>query len=287
MLQKYNQKLANSILWNLFLLTVGAFLLTVCIQSIAAPHDFLAGGLMGMALLITYFWPGIPPLLLYALLCVPVYIAGWFLVGKRFLIYTIYGTFAITAMSFFVAIQIPIENEIYAAITGGVLYGAGSGIMLRTLGSAGGTDVIAILFKQRWNIPIGQFNFIFNAILFMMGIARLPFDLIIASMIMLFISSTTLEYVVGMFNRRKTVFIITRSGEAISKAILASERYGVTMLGAKGMYSGSELNVVMTVTNNIALKRLEAIVYAHDPNALFIVEKTFYVSGGQFSRITH
>lgn len=287
MLQKYNRKLANSVLWNLFLLTVGALLLAICIQSIAAPHDFLAGGLMGMALLVSYFWPGIPPLPLYALLCVPVYLAGWFLVGKRFLLYTIYGTAAITAMGFFINFQIQIENEIYAAIAGGALYGAGSGIMLRTLGSAGGTDVIAILFKQRWNIPIGQFNFIFNAILFLCAAARLPFDLIIASLIMLFISSITLEYVVGMFNRRKTVFIITRYGEAVSKAILASERYGVTMLGAKGMYSGAELGVVMTVTNNVALKRLEALVYAHDPNALFIVENTFYVSGGQFSRVDH
>ncbi len=266
MLQKYNRKLANSIPWNLLLLTVGATLMTICVQCVAAPHDFLAGGIMGLSLLLTYIWHGMPPLVLYAALCVPVYIAGWFLVGRRFLLYTIYGTF------------------ITVAIVGGVLHGAGCGMMLRTLGSSGGTDIIAILLKQRWNIPIGQFNFLFNAALFLCGAFRLSLDMIVASMIMVFISSHTLEYVLGMFNRRKLVLIISDRGEEIGEAILASEKFGVTLLRGKGAYSGTDREILLTVTNNVALRRLETLVCSIDPNALFVVENTFYVSGGQFAR---
>ena len=50
-LYSYNHKLAESVWWNLFLLTLGGLLTTICIQSVAAPHDFLAGGIMGVALL--------------------------------------------------------------------------------------------------------------------------------------------------------------------------------------------------------------------------------------------
>lgn len=287
MLQKYNQKLANSILWNLLLLTVGGTLLTICIQCVAAPHDFLTGGIMGLALLLTYLWQGIPPLLLYGLLCAPIYIAGWFLVGRRFLLYTIYGTLVTCAMGYIINFEIPIQNEIYAAVVSGVLHGAGSGVMLRSLGSAGGTDVIAILFKKRWNIPIGQFNFIFNILLFLGGAFSLSLDLIVASMIMLFISSNTLEYVLALFNRRKLALIISAHGEEISEAILASERYGVTLLRGKGGYSGTDREILLTVTTNVALRRLEALVYSIDPHALFVVENTFYVSGGQFARQDH
>lgn len=284
MLQKYNRKLANSIPWNLLLLTVGATLMTICVQCVAAPHDFLAGGIMGLSLLLTYIWHGMPPLVLYAALCVPVYIAGWFLAGRRFLLYTIYGTFITVAMSYFINFEIPIENEIYAAIVGGVLHGAGCGMMLHTLGSSGGTDIIAILLKQRWNIPIGQFNFLFNAALFLCGAFRLSLDMIVASMIMVFISSHTLEYVLGMFNRRKLVLIISDRGEEIGEAILASEKFGVTLLRGKGAYSGTDREILLTVTNNVALRRLETLVCSIDPNALFVVENTFYVSGGQFAR---
>lgn len=287
MLTHYNNKLAESVIWNLFLLTVGALLMSICIQSVAAPHDFLAGGIMGVSLFLSYA-PGIfPPLVWYMILCAPIYLGGWFFVGRQFLLYTIYGTLMMTLIGSFISFKLPIDNQLYAAIVAGVLNGAGSGIMLRTLGSSGGTDIISILLKKRWNIPIGQFNFIFNASLFLIASFRLNFDLIIASIIMMFIASNTLEYVLGMFNRRKLVMIISEKGEAIGEAILINEKHGITMFRAKGGYSGRDREILLTVTSNVALKRLENLVYAIDPGALFIVENTFYVSGGQFARHEH
>jgi uncharacterized membrane-anchored protein YitT (DUF2179 family) len=283
-LYSYNHKLAESVWWNLVLLTLGGLLTATCIQSVAAPHDFLAGGIMGVALLTNYWTGTLTPLLWYAMFCVPIYLFGWFFVGKRFLLYTAYGTLCTTIFGFFINFTIPLQSELYAAVVGGVLHGTAGGLMLRTLGSGGGTDVIAVVLKDRWNFSIGQFNVIFNGLLFLLGAYRLPFDLIVASMIMMFISSNALEYVLGMFNRRKLVFIISDHGEEISEAILVTERFGATMLRGKGAYSGSDREILLTVTNNIALKRLENLVFSIDRNALFIVENTFYVSGGQFAR---
>ena len=283
-LYSYNHKLAESVWWNLFLLTLGGLLTAVCIQSVAAPHDFLAGGIMGVALLTNYWTGTLTPLVWYAMICVPIYLFGWFFVGKRFLLYTAYGTLCTTVFGFFINFTIPLQSELYAAVVGGVLHGTAGGLMLRTLGSGGGTDVVAVVLKDRWNFSIGQFNVIFNGLLFLLGAYRLPFDLIVASMIMMFISSNALEYVLGMFNRRKLVFIISDHGEEISEAILVTERFGATMLRGKGAYSGSDREILLTVTNNIALKRLENLVFSIDRNALFIVENTFYVSGGQYAR---
>lgn len=284
MLTTYNRKRTESVWWNLLWLTFGAFLMTVCVQAVAAPHNFLAGGVMGVALLLTYWVHGLPPLVWYLALCLPIYVIGWFLLGRRFLLYTFYGTVAMNVFGQFIQFEMSFTNDVYAALVGGVLNGAASGIMLRTLGSSGGTDVFAILLKDRWNIPIGQFNFLFNATLFLIGAFRLPADLIVASILMMFVASQTLEYVLGMFNRRKLVLVISSRGEEIGEAILASERYGATMIRAKGAYSGTDREILLTVTNNVALKRLENLVYTIDPHALFIVENTFYVSGGQFAR---
>ncbi len=284
MLTTYNRKRTESVWWNLLWLTLGAFLMTVCVQGVAAPHNFLAGGVMGVALLLTYWVHGLPPLVWYLALCLPIYVIGWFLLGRRFLLYTFYGTVAMNVFGQFLQFELSFTNDVYAALVGGVLNGAASGIMLRTLGSSGGTDVFAILLKERWNIPIGQFNFLFNATLFLIGAFRLPADLIVASILMMFVASQTLEYVLGMFNRRKLVLVISSRGEEIGEAILASERYGATMIRAKGAYSGTDREILLTVTNNVALKRLENLVYTIDPHALFIVENTFYVSGGQFAR---
>ena len=286
-LQSYNKALAESVVWNLLWLTLGSVLMAICIQSVAAPHGFLSGGVMGVGLLVNYWTGTLTPLVWYSMLCVPVYALGWFCVGKRFLLYTAYGTLCTTLFSFFITFEIPITNEVYATVVGGVLHGAACGIMLRTLGSSGGTDVVAVLLKERWNVPIGQFNFLFNSLLFLTAASHMALDLIVASMLMMFISASTLEYVLGLFNRRKLVMIISDHGEEISEAILVTERFGATLVRGKGAYSGSDREILLTVTNNVALKRLENLVFSIDPRALFIVENTFYVSGGQFARRSH
>ncbi|WP_022657969.1 YitT family protein [Desulfovibrio desulfuricans] len=286
-LQSYNKALAESVVWNLLWLTLGSVLMAICIQSVAAPHGFLSGGVMGVGLLVNYWTGTLTPLVWYSLLCVPVYALGWFCVGKRFLLYTAYGTLCTTLFSFFITFEIPITNEVYATVVGGVLHGAACGIMLRTLGSSGGTDVVAVLLKERWSVPIGQFNFLFNSLLFLTAASHMALDLIVASMLMMFISASTLEYVLGLFNRRKLVMIISDHGEEISEAILVTERFGATLVRGKGAYSGSDREILLTVTNNVALKRLENLVFSIDPRALFIVENTFYVSGGQFARRSH
>ena len=86
-------------------------------------------------------------------------------------------------------------------------------------------------------------------------------------------------------SRYTNTSMLPRSGGwYISEAILVTERFGATMLRGKGAYSGSDREILLTVTNNVALKRLENLVYAIDSHALFIVENPFYVSGGQFAR---
>ena len=78
LVQTYNRKLAESIWWNLLWLTIGALLVTICIQSVATPHNFVAGGILGMAYLV-WHWTGTLDLLLwYLLLSVPIWVWGWF-----------------------------------------------------------------------------------------------------------------------------------------------------------------------------------------------------------------
>ncbi|MDD2967298.1 MAG: YitT family protein [Desulfovibrionaceae bacterium] len=283
-LYKYNRALSEAIWWNLLLLTIGAFLFALGVNAVIQPHGMLSGGLMGIALLISYAVGGLPVLLWYLLLCLPVYVAAWFVIGRRFLAYTIYGTLMTTLFGSLIHFTIPLSSELYAAIVGGAILGTGSGIMLRSLGSSGGTDIIAVALKERWNIPVGQFNFFVNMLIFLAGGTFMSLDAVIVSIIMMFISSSVLEYVLGMFNQRKLVMIISENGEAITEAILVSQRFGATLLRGKGAYSGNDREVLVTVTTNMALKNLEHIVFSIDPHALFIVENTFYVSGGQFAR---
>ncbi len=289
MLKKtYNPRLARAVWWNLLLLSAGGVLQALCLQCISPQHNFLAGGVMGMALLANSVAGFLSVSVWYLLLNIPLYVVGWCFVGRRFLLYSLFGTLSTTVAGMIfnhMGYVVPVESELYAAVLGGVLMGFGGGLMLRSLGSGGGIDIISVILRNRWNISIGQFSFTVNIVIFCVGLLMgYALDKVLASLIMIFINARVLDTVLGMFNNRKLVLIISNRGEEISEAIMVTERFGVTLMRGKGAYSGTDKDILLTVTSPMAIKHLETLVFSIDSHALFIVENTFNVAGGQFRR---
>ena len=273
-----------SIWWNLLVITLGSVIYSVAVKAIAVHHEFITGGLFGTALLAYYAADLLSPGLIYFILSIPLFFVGWFFVSKRFFWYSLYSSIITTLAYEVLQLNFHIHNQLYAAIACGVLAGAGAGIVLRSLGSMGGLDIVAIMLNQRWNLGIGKFYFYYNLVLFGFSFARLEVDLVIASLILVFVSSAMVEYFLALFNQRKLVFIISDKSEEIAREVLDKTRIGATWLKGAGAYTGKERNVLMTVTNNMLLKRLEQVVFTIDPYALFIVENTFNVIGASFSK---
>jgi uncharacterized membrane-anchored protein YitT (DUF2179 family) len=271
-------------LWNLWLLTAGSAFIALGVQGIAAHHGFLTGGVLGLGLLVWYATDLLNAPTWSLLFNIPLILFSWFHVGKRFVLYSVYGTVAIYVWSLLMdRFSLPFENPLYAAVMAGALGGTGGGIMLRSLGSGGGIDFLAVYLNRKLNIPIGRFAFFVNACIFLASITTISLDMVIVSFIMVFISSSATDYVLRMFNQRKIVFVVTSRGQEICDAIIAGAGRA-TILPAYGGYSHEAKEVVMTVTTNFTLRHLEDMVYAIDPHALFAVENTFYVSGSQYPR---
>jgi uncharacterized membrane-anchored protein YitT (DUF2179 family) len=275
---------AFSIPWNLFLLTVGSVLVAVAIKAVAVPHGLVSGGVSGISLLVYYFTQTLTPGLWLLLLNIPIAAAGWLLVSRRFLLYTAYGMLAITLGMELITFTLPVHDKLLAAIASGSLLGAGVGVSLRSLGSSGGLDIIAIILHQRFGFRVGQVSFLFNAVLFCASFALLDTDLVLYSLILVFVTGQITDYVLSMFNQRKLVFIISDQAEAISRAILDEAQRGVTLLEGRGGYTGLPKQVVMTVVNNMQQKKLEELIFTLDPEAFVIFENTFNVIGKGFSR---
>lgn len=273
-----------SIWWNLLLITAGSAIVAIGVKSLAVPHEFVPGGVFGLAALTYYVTGFLNPGQLFFLFSVPLFIFAWVKVSRRFFYYSAYATIANTLFYEVLSIDIVVHNHLYACVASGVLVGFGSGIVLRSLGSNGGLDVLAVYMFQRFNIGVGKFYFVFNVILYSLSLTRLPADLVIASMIMMFITGLVLENTLALFSQRKVVFIISDAAEEICHDILTSMKQSATFLKGFGAYTRKEKNVLMTVVNNVQLKKLEEITFTHDERALFIVDNTFSVLGASFSK---
>ncbi len=277
------QKISYSISWNLFLIALGSIIIGIGLKAIVIPHGMITGGFSGAGILIYYHTKLFTPGIWYFILNIPVFIAGWLFISRRFLFYSLYGTIILTLVIDLVPLELPVKDLMLASIAGGTIIGAGSGIIFRSLGSAGGNDIISIILHQRYGIRIGTYNFSFNFILFFLSFGLLETDMILYSMAMSYITSQVLEYFMTLFNQRKMIFIISNNPKKIVNEIIEKLKRGATLIKGSGGYTGNEKEIILTVVNNYQIKRVEEITFNIDPDAFLITENTFNVLGKGFS----
>ncbi|GAB6906182.1 conserved membrane hypothetical protein [Desulfosarcina cetonica] len=284
MLKILYHRFISSVLWNLFLISAGAIVFAIGVKAIAIPHGFITGGVSGMTLLIYYVSGRMSPGLWYLAINIPIFLFGWLHVSRRFFFYSLFGMAIMSLAIDLVQITFPIKEPILAVLAGGALMGAGSGIILHSLGSAGGLDIVGIILNQKFNVRLGSFYFAFNVVLFAFSFGFLDADLVLYSLFTSFISSQTMDYVLAVSNQRKMVFIISDLNEQIARELQARLNRGSTYLNGSGAYTGRAKQIILTVVHNYQLKRLEEVALTIDPDAFIITENTFNVLGRGFSR---
>ncbi|MDR2076449.1 MAG: YitT family protein [Desulfovibrio sp.] len=282
--QEKLRALSLTVPWNLFLLTLGGVVLTFGLKCIAAPQDFVSGGLFGTAMLIVYGTDTLSIAAWYALLNIPVLLLGWFMLSRRFMLYTIYCIAVTSLAAEVMPWQVQIADKTLAAMAAGILSGVGSGIALRSLGSDGGLNIISLILHNKYNFSLGSFNLAFNTVLFLVALPVIQLDNVLYSMLIVYLTSHLMNYCVGLFDERKLVLIISERHADIAQSIMTHLGRGCTLLHGQGAFTRLDRKVLLTVVHNIQLKRLEEIVYQADPQSFVIIENTHLVLGKGFSQ---
>ncbi|GAA3323958.1 hypothetical protein GCM10020331_049910 [Ectobacillus funiculus] len=95
--------------------------------------------------------------LINLLLNIPILIAGYIGLGKRFICYTVLSVLVISAGLYFIPVQAIATESLLSSLFGGVLTGAGVGLVLNCAGSTGGFDIVGMLFSRKKEIQLGGF----------------------------------------------------------------------------------------------------------------------------------
>ncbi|MBU3932584.1 MAG: YitT family protein [Proteobacteria bacterium] len=273
--------------WNLVLLVLGSLLCGVGVNGILIPHGFVSGGVTGLALVFHYLVPSLSVALIYALANVPLFIAGWFFISRRFFLYSIVGTLIFSAAVQWAQFPVPVQDKLLAAILAGLIFGTGSGVILKSMGSAGGTDILSVIFLHRFSIRVGTTVLAFNTLV--LATAALLFSLedALYTLIYLYVSTKIVDLVVTGLSQRKAVFIISPRWEKISPRILTEIHRGVTILRGQGAYSQQEQQILYTVVTFREVATLKQIVRSEDPAAFVVVSDTTEVMGHRIGNQPH
>lgn len=281
-----------------FYIIVGSAITAFALVVVIIPLDMAPGGVSGLAALFYKLSNGIIPVGLSVLaLNIPLFIAGLIKLGRKFIVGSIVGTAVYSiAIEFFEIFMPQIEKfynvheilesgeceKIVFAIVGGALMGLGYGMIFRGNATTGGTDILAKLFQNsmKW-LSLGQLVLIVDAtILLVITICYRSINTGLYSVILAFVSSKVIDIVEAGVNYAKQVYIVTSKPNEISKDIMEKLGRGVTKLDGTGMYSGSDVSVLISVVYNKQLGMIKQIIDSHDRTAFVSItdarEATLY-----------
>jgi uncharacterized membrane-anchored protein YitT (DUF2179 family) len=277
----------TEIIWNLIILTIGSIICAIAVNGILVPQHFLSSGFTGVSLLIHYFFPTRSVGLIYLILNIPMFIIGWSFVGRRFFVYSVAGMSIFSLALLTVHIDIPLHDKILSALLAGIVNGVGSGIVLRSLGSAGGSDILSVILQKVFSVKLGTTVLVFNGVVLSVAAVIFSLEGALYTLVYLYVNTQVLNLVVLGLSKRKVIFIISDRWEKLSEEILKKNRRGVTIIEGVGGYKREDKRILYSVIAFQDLPILKKMVSRIDPNAFVVVMDTLEVMGARIGNQPH
>ncbi|GBU22448.1 hypothetical protein R80B4_02357 [Fibrobacteres bacterium R8-0-B4] len=256
------------------LMLAGSILCALAINGFLRPHELLSGGMSGTSLVIYYRWSKIPFAILYLLLSIPVFIFGFFVVGRRFILFSVWAALINASMFQFVHPHFNIHDRLLCALIGGALFGTGVALILRTNGTSSGTEIISIILNKFYSINISVTNLLINTAVLLAASFFLSFDKILYSFVFVTMNSMAMNSVFKGLSKRKAVMIISKRWGEILDELNNARRIGVTILNAKGGHSGVDEPILYSVAKNNQVSEIRSVTMRIDPAAFMVIMET-------------
>lgn len=263
---------------SVLLMLGGSLLVAVAVNGILIPHRYLSGGFTGLSILLHYVFPMASVSLIYLLVNLPLFALGWRMVNRRFFFLSLTGMALMTLAIQFVHVSLPVQDPVPAALLAGILAGAGSGLMLRSRGSAGGSDILSVVMFRKFSLRLGTTYLAMDALVLTTGTLLFPLDRTLYTLLFLFVNAQVINLVVTGLSKRKAVFIFSHNPEIVQEDLL-KRTTGVTLIPAVGGYSKEARHIIYTVVTFRELGRLKEVVRELDPEAIVVVSDTLEVMG--------
>ena len=254
------------------------------------PNDLTAGGISGVALILTHITGFSTVGIITAMINLPLFLIGGKKIGLKFFVGSLFGAAFLSLFIDLFAFLPPLETEpLLGAVYGGVLCGLGAGVVFGSQASTGGSDIIVRLLKQRYrNMPLGHLTISFDFIVATLtGIVFGDMTRTLYSLIAIFVTGQVLDAVIYRFDYSKVAIIVSKRHEEISHGIGTEIDRGVTYLYGQGYYSKEDTKVILTAVKKNQLSELIQLVNRIDPEAFIIVQEAHQVLGNRFKHYSN
>lgn len=279
MQNKFFSELKTLKISNFLFLTLAGIINAVGVTIFLSPVSLYDSGISGILMLLSQLTPEYMSLSLFLIIInVPLFLFGLKKQGINFTVYAVYTVAIYSLFAWLITDVFPVDVSVASplagsdlllcALFGGFVSGVGSGLAIRYGGAMDGIEVMAVIFAKRIGITVGTFVMAYNVILYICcGIALDSWILPLYSIVTYGAGIKTVDFIVEGIDRSKSAMIITSKPDEICAALSKQFECGMTIMDAKGYYSGVEKSVVYIVINRFQVGKMRELVHREDKNA--------------------
>ncbi len=267
---------------------VGCFLFALGFCVFIIPQHFYSGSFTGIAQIIqtllaryaswkpTFDLTGI---FLY-IINIPLMILAWKKIGKSFFMKSL---ISITVQSLFlslipVPVEPPVSDPLTCCVIGGLISGLGSGLVLRSGSSGGGTDILGMYCTKKYpDFSVGKVSLIISAAVFSVCLLLYDLETVVYSAIYSTVFLNVLDHV--HYQNIKTSAMVITKNQAVGDMILHSLERGVTVWEGEGGYTHQPTYIYLTVLSKYETGQLKRQIHQADPHAFVIFNNDINVDG--------
>lgn len=272
------------VLKRYFTITIGCMLSGFSLSCFLASNDIIAGGVSGIATIINHFTK-IPIGIMIIIINIPILIWGVIKLGKALGVATLYATILLSLFTdIFAVLGALTDDMLLASVFGGIIAGAGFGLVFYSNATTGGVDIIASIVKLKHrHLSIGKIILIVDliVIIFAMWVYR-NINTGLYSIISLWLTAYVLDIILEGFNFAKLAIIISDNYSEIAKSINCKLNRGATFLNGRGTYTNDNKSVIMCTIKEKEIPMLKDIIKTIDKNSFVLITDAKEVLGNGF-----
>jgi len=264
---------------------LGCLLGAAAYPAFLIPNSIAPGGLTGVATILNHLfsWPvGTVSLLLN----IPLFLIGYRAMGRIFAFRSLIATLLFSLLIDLLPIRPVSTDPLLGTLFGGVVLGAGLGLILRGGATTGGTDMVARMVHRRLPfITVGMFLFILDCLVVVGAAAAIGTQQALYAFISIYVCSKVIDAVMMGFGGNKACFIMSKAWQQITNRLMEETGRGVTHLDARGAYTGNQQPVVLCVASRQEIMSVKRIVREEDESAFLFITDAHEALGEGFSRL--
>lgn len=267
----------------LLMITLGAVMAAFALEEFLIPSTILDGGITGVSMILNKL-TAVHIALFILVLNLPFLIVGFKLLGAGFFARGIYGMVLFSLMlEVFREFTNVTETELLAVVFGGIILGAGVGLVLRFGGCLDGTEIVALIISKKTAFSTGQIILAINIVIYAAAGLLFGWDRAMYSLLTYFITFKIIDVVEEGLEQAKAVMIITDEGRAVADEIYRRLGRTCTLLEGEGLVSGKKV-VLYCVITRVEMAEIKRIIHTSDESAFVTVTEVSEIIGHHIKR---